>query len=223
MKKTIATLVLATVLVGTGGTMALADESGPDTPISTDATENGIVSEDGTPRSVDEGGTGTGAGSGSGGGLQHSPVSSPSSLCEGGRIVYTARDASTAFTVASGKDATVSGESDITLSISRSTTFSVGGSITSTTGVSVSAGVAAVKEDIGVTISANYSGTSSSSGSWKVPHNWKLGRLEIGSIKHTGSVQRYVENKACKLVASGDPLRYKAPERGWSFRHVHVS
>ncbi len=48
MKKTIATLVLATVLVGTGGTMALADESGPDTPISTDATENGIVSEDGS-------------------------------------------------------------------------------------------------------------------------------------------------------------------------------
>ncbi|GAA4682436.1 hypothetical protein GCM10025780_29880 [Frondihabitans cladoniiphilus] len=138
-------------------------------------------------------------------------------------VRYKASDSSKTFTQASGANSAVTGQGGVTLSISRSTTFTVSGTFTSTTGVTVSAGLAAIKEDIGVSVGVSHSGTSTSSGSWTVPSNWSYGRLEIGSLKHRGTVQKYIENTQCALNASGSAAIYNVPETGWTFVHVNAS
>ncbi len=110
----------------------------------------------------------------------------------------------------------------MTLGISTSTTFTVSGSITATTGVTVSAAVASVKADVGVTIGTSQSGQTSNSGTWKVPASYKVGRLEIGSNKYKGTVTRYLENKNCTLVQQGSAAIFNAPHKEWHFKTSKV-
>ncbi len=219
MKKIIATSVLAAALIGFGGTAAHADTApttdpadSADTSVSTDATDGGIVSDNGTVVTVGDVPISNHPGT----------IDSPNGLCEGGVVSRKATETLTNFTIATGRDSTVSGDSGVTLTISRSTTFGVTGTISSTTSVSASDVITTVKEDVGVSVAATKSGTSSTSGAWKVPSAWKRGQLQIGAIKHKGSVQKYVENKACKKVASGTAATYNIPETGWYFHHVKL-
>jgi len=221
LKKIIAASVLAAALVGIGGTAAYADTTdGTDTPVSTDTTDGAVFSESGEQQTLtDPATTGTG---------WTSPVTHPggdttNSQCEGGVTFYKATNNSTTFTQASGRDSSVTGSNGITLTISRSTTFGVTGTFSATTSVSVNAGVAAVKQDYGWSVAVNKSGTSSSSGAWKVPNSYKIGRLTIGALKHRGAVQQFVQNRACKNVATGSAATYNMPENGWSFQHSKVS
>ncbi len=220
MKKLIAVSMLTAALIGMGGTAAYADTTDPtDTPVSTDTTDGAVFSETGEPQTIEDSPT-TGSG-------WTSPVTYPgdttNSQCEGGVTFYRANNATTTFTPATGKDSSVTGNSGVTLTISRSTSFAVTGTFSSTTGVTLQAGVAAVKQDYGWSVAVNKTGTSSSSGAWKVPSSYKIGRLSIGALKHRGTIQQYVQNRACKNVATGKSASYNMPENGWSFQHSKVS
>lgn len=220
MKKLIAATILAAALVAVGGTAAHADTTDPtDTPVSTDTTDGAIFSETGEQQIVVDTPT-TGSG-------WTSPVTHPgdttSGLCEGGVTFFKANNAANTFTQATGNNSSVTGSSGITLTISRSTSFGVTGTFSSTTGVTVQAGIAAVKEDLGWSLALNKTGTSSSSGAWKVPSSYKIGRLTIGALKHRGTLTQFVENRSCKDVATGKSASYNMPENGWSFQHSKVS
>ena len=151
------------------------------------------------------------------------PSSVKSSLCSGSTIVYKNSTTGSAFTQASGVNSSVTGGGGVTLQISTSTTFTVSGSITATADVSASVAIATVKQGYGVTIGASKSGTTSTSGSWKVPSTYKVGRLQIGAMKYTGSVTKYVENKACVLAQVGKAATYNAPKQEWHFQTSKVS
>jgi hypothetical protein len=144
------------------------------------------------------------------------------SLCSGSRVVYKATKSGAVFSQASGANSAVTGGPGVTLGISKTRTFTVGGSITTTSGISASAVVASVKADVGVTIQASRSGTTTNSGSWRFPSNYKIGRLAIGSIKYSGRVTKYLENKNCVLVNLG-AASYNAPKNEWHFSTSRVS
>lgn len=145
------------------------------------------------------------------------------SLCSGGRTVYRASNSSITFTQAKGTNSSITGGPGITLTISRATTFTVGGSIGASADVSASAEIVTVKQAFNVTLTASKSGTSTSSGSWKVPANYKVGRLAIGAFKYKGTVTRYLENKNCALVKYGAAAQYNAPANEWSFQRSKVA
>lgn len=128
------------------------------------------------------------------------------------------------FTKASGFNSTVSGDPGITLNISRTTTFTVGGSLGITSSISGSIIVLTAQSQLGITLTASISGTSSSSGSWTVPNNYpRGGRLTIGARKHRGTIEKFRAKPAdCtngSLIAS---TSYNAPEEGWHFQHVKL-
>lgn len=156
------------------------------------------------------------------GGPAHATESSIDGLCSGSRIVYKATKSGSAFARASGKNSSVTGGPGVTLTISTSTTYTVGGSLTTTTGITAGSVVASVKADIGVTVQASRSGTTSASGAWKVPSSYKQGRLELGSIKYSGRVTKYLENRNCQLVQQAT-TSFNAPRNEWHFQTSKVA
>lgn len=147
----------------------------------------------------------------------------PTGVCSGGKVTYKATYSPEKFTQAIGKNSSVTGGPGVTLGISTSTSFTVGGSITTTTDVSVDAVLATVKVGVGVAVTESKSGTTSTSGSWKVPKSYKVGRLAIGSMKYKGTVARYVENRNCVRVMTGSSARYDIPVDEWHFQRSKVS
>jgi hypothetical protein len=137
-------------------------------------------------------------------------------------VFYRATHTGTSFAQASGANSAVTGGPGVTLTISRSTTFTVGGSITTTGGISASAVVATVKADIGVTVQSSRSGTTTNSGAWRVPGNYRVGRLAIGSLKYSGRVTKYLENRACQQLGLAT-VSYNAPRDEWHFQTSRVS
>lgn len=152
----------------------------------------------------------------------HADEPTPKSLCAGGRVVYKASKAGSGFVRASGKNAATTGGPGVTLTISTTDTYTVGGSLTTTTGISAGSVVASVKADIGVTLQSSRSGTTSSTGSWKVPSSYKQGRLEIGSFKYSGSVSKYIENRSCQLVRQAT-TNFNAPRNEWHFQTSKIA
>lgn len=144
------------------------------------------------------------------------------SLCSGSRTVYKASKSSKTFKQASGANSSVTGSRGTTLTISKSTTFTVGGSITASAGISAGTVIASVRADLGMTIQKSRSGTTTTSGAWKVPANYKVGRLRIGSYKYAGHVVKYLENRNCGLVTQGI-TSFNAPRNEWHFSHSKVS
>jgi hypothetical protein len=144
------------------------------------------------------------------------------SLCSGSRTFYKASKSSKTFKQASGANSSVTGSRGTTLTISKSTTFTVGGSITASAGISAGAVIASVRADLGVTIQASRSGTTTTSGAWKVPSSYNVGRLKIGSYKYAGHVVKYLENRNCGLVTRGI-TSFNAPRNEWHFSHSKVS
>ena len=231
MKKILAASLLAVALVGAGGTAAHAESAvvagatdsnstaTADPSSSTDPWDE-IVTEDGTPVTVGDVPSDDTPSTG----VPHPGTGdTTSSLCEGGVTSRKAREISTTFNVATGANSVVSGDRGVTLSISRTTVFSVAGTVSATASVSVSDVLTTVKKDVGVAVTVTKSGTSSSTGSWTVPKEMKRGQLQIGSVKHKGSVQAYVQNRNCKNVATGTAAAYNIPETGWNFHHVKLS
>jgi len=203
MKKILATTALVGLLIAGGATSARAGAlpgapGAPGAPVAPGAA--------GAPGAADLG----------------SRVGASRSLCSGGRVFYRASHTGTAFAQASGANSAVTGGPGVTLTISRSTTFTVGGSITSTGGISASAVIATVKADVGVTVQASRSGTTTNSGAWRVPGNYTIGRLAIGSLKYSGRVTKYLENSGCQQLSQGT-VSYNAPRNEWHFQTSRVS
>ena len=128
------------------------------------------------------------------------------------------------FTRASGFNSAVSGDPGVTLTISRTTTFTVSGSLGATSSISGSVIVLTAQQQLNVTLTATFSGQSSSSGSWTVPSSYTNGgKLEIGSRKHRGTIEKFQAKPSnCTngtLLAS---TTYNAPEDGWYFQHVKL-
>ena len=154
--------------------------------------------------------------------VQAAPAA-PMGLCPGGRVVYKSTVSTPVFKEATGAQSSVTGSSGVTLTISRSTTFTVTGSQTLTAGISGSVIVATVKLDQGITLGMSFSGTSTSSGSWKVPASYNTGKLSIGSLKYSGTVKKYIENTACTLVPQSGVATFNQPEKAWSFKHFKIN
>lgn len=144
-------------------------------------------------------------------------------VCSGSRTFTKVANDSITFKQASGNNSSVTGGPGVTLTISKSTTFTVGGSISGTADLSVGAVIAAVKGALGVTIQGSRAGTSSTSGAWKVPSTYKVGRLAIGANKYAGTVTKYLENKGCVAVKIGSSAKYNAPKNEWHFKTSKVA
>lgn len=147
--------------------------------------------------------------------------------CVPGRTTERVTISGNGFQRASGLNASITGSRGVTLTISRSTTFTVGGSITATTDVSASVAWKVINASLGgslaVGVNASFSATSSSSGAWTVPSNYKTGRLEIGAIKYQGKVQKVKYNTGCGIVNVGKPATFNVPKAEWNFRHSKVA
>jgi hypothetical protein len=149
----------------------------------------------------------------------------PHAACGASDYNYVDIDNGRTFTRASGPNSAVSGDPGVTLTISRTTTFTVGGSLGATMAISASAIVATVQQSINVTLTASISGTSTSSGAWTVPDSYTNGgQLQIGAMKHTGTIQKYHTKPAdCSNGSLAATTSYNAPENsGWYFRHVRL-
>lgn len=145
------------------------------------------------------------------------------SLCSGSRTYTKATNTGVAFQQAGGDYSSVTGGPGVHLSISTTRTFTVSGTITSTAEVSADAVIASVKSGVGVSIGKSQSGTTTNSGLWVVPSNYKIGRLAIGSMKYRGTVTKYLENSNCVAVKLGSSASYNAPKREWHFQTTRVS
>lgn len=148
----------------------------------------------------------------------------PQGACSAGDFNYVAVGDQWGFTRASGSNSAVSGDPGVTLTISRSRTFTVGGTLGGTSSISASVVVFTVQQQYDYSITASFSGTSTSSGSWTVPANYTNGgRLEIGARKHSGGVQKYAAKpRDCSNGRLVDATSYNAPEVGWYFKHVKL-
>ena len=147
---------------------------------------------------------------------------SPNSQCSGSRTYYTVKSTGSTFQQAAGANSAVTGSTGVRLSISTSTTFEVSGSVTSSSSITVSAGVAAIQAQVGVTVGVKKSGTTSTGGSWTVPANYKIGKLQIGALKYQGTISKYLENSACVSVLQASTA-YNAPAQNWHFQTSKVS
>lgn len=145
------------------------------------------------------------------------------SQCSGSRTFTKVSNDSITFKQASGNNSSVTGGPGVTLTISKSTSFTVGGSITKSADVGVDLVIASIKSSLGVTVQASRTGTSSTSGAWKVPSSYKVGRLAIGANKYKGTVTKYLENKGCVNVKLGSSAKYNAPKKEWHFKTSKVS
>jgi hypothetical protein len=73
-----------------------------------------------------------------------------------------------------------------------------------------------------LTIGTSKSGTTSSSGAWRVPANYKIGKLQIGALKYQGTIRKYLENSSCTSVLRATTI-YNAPQQAWHFQTSRVA
>jgi hypothetical protein len=88
--------------------------------------------------------------------------------------------------------------------------------------VSADAVVASVSAEVGVTVSEDYSATTSTSGSFTVPADWTGGgRLAMGANVYSGVVTKSLENRACVLVDQGSAT-FSVPGNEWVFQTTQL-
>lgn len=149
--------------------------------------------------------------------------SSVQTQCPQGGTEYEATNDSSAFTQASGSNSSVSGGPNVKLSISTSTTYTVTGTLGATTTITASAVIGSVSQAFNVSIAESKSGTTSVGGAWTVPADYQIGRLAIGSLKHSGTVTRYTVNPNCSLTYHSSTSYNAPPSNEWTFTHTRVS